>query len=497
MKNASTQIALAALLALGSLGGMTAFARPAAAQPVQSVNDLRDISPDHWAYTSVKNLVEKYGCLSGYPDGTFRGDRGMTRYELASALNGCMESINARIADNSTSVSNEDLATLQRLQEEFQSELATLRSRVDGLEGRTAELENNLSRVKLSGELITDVGGVFSGEANGAGTEAKDTLTAAARLRLNLDSNLTGNDLLHARVEATNFEGYSGRFEGGTSFDGLNTPYDNEGDSSVKLDELYYQRQVGPGQLTVGTHGLSLDDIASTATAPSGDYAFIEQFQANPAIAEAAEGAGIGYKLNLGEKLELAAAYTLPTDSAASTSRGLLDGTNTASAQVTYKPGEKTALSVAYAKTHEQGVVAGTTGAADPFGTGDTSGNHVGLSASQKLGKVDLSAHGGVSFLNDGASSDQATVVNWAAQVGVNDLFGQGNYGGVGVGAVPYISGGDVASEKAPLAAQAFYSVKVNDGLAIQPQLVYIANPNGNSSNENVWAGSVKTTLRF
>lgn len=505
MKTASARIALATLLAFGSFGGMTAFSSPVLAQsapPTQSVNNLRDVNPTDWAYTAVKNLVENYGCLSGYPDGTFRGDRSMTRNEFAAALNNCIDAINARIESNLIAVGNDDLATIQRLQNEFQAELAALAARVDDLEGRTETLEGNRSKVKLSGELITDVGGVFAGEANGVGTDAKDALTAAARLQLNLDANLTGSDRLHAQVEATNFEGYAERFNGGAEFNGLKTPYDKSGDSSVNLTELYYQRNLGPGQLTVGTHGVDLEAVAGTPTAPSGDYAFIEQFQGNPAIAEATGrdgGAGIGYKLGLGEKLELAAAYTLPSDAAANTVDGLFGGSNTALAQLTYKPGAQTALAVAYARTQEQGVTAGTNRAGDVFGNlnADTNGNHVGLSASQKLGRVDLSAHGGVSFMADGSSNANATVVNWAAQLGVNDLFGEGNYGGVGIGAVPYVSGGTIASEDAPLAAQAFYSLKVKEGLAIQPQLLYITNPNGNGNNENVWAGSVKTTLRF
>jgi hypothetical protein len=502
MKTVSAHITLATILAFGSFSGMTVFSQSVSAQsvpPVQSVDNLRDVAPTDWAYTAIKNLVENYGCLSGYPDGTFRGDRGMTRNEFAAALSNCINAINARVESDLISVSADDFAALQRLQTEFKGELTALAARVEDLEGRTEQLEGNRSKLKLGGELITDVGAVFSGEANGAGTEAKDALTAAARLRLNLDANITGSDRLRAQVEATNFESYGERFKGGASFDGLNTPYDNSGDSSVNLTELYYQRNLGPGKLTVGTHGVDMEEVAGTPTAPSGDYAFIEQFQANPAIAEAAGGAGIGYKLGLGEKLELAAAYTLPSKDAASTADGLFNGTNTASAQLTYKPGAQTALSVAYARTQEQGVVAGTNRAADAFSNlnADTNGNHVGLSASQKLGRVDVSAHGGVSFLEDGSSSANATVVNWAAQLGVNDLFGKGNYGGVGIGAVPYVSGGTIASEDAPLAAQAFYSLKVKEGLAIQPQLVYISNPNGNGNNDNVWAGSVKTTLRF
>lgn len=497
MKNVTAKIALAAMLALGTNVGIAAIAAPAMAQSAQSVDSLRDVSPSDWSYSAIKNMVERYGCLTGYPDGTFRGNRSMTRNEFAAALNSCIDNITAQIQADTVQVTANDLVIIQRLQQEFQAEIATLRSRVDGLEERTADLEKTKPTIKLSGDLVTDVGGVFSGEANGNGTEAKDTLTAAARLGINLDSQLSANDSIHARLEASNFESYSDRFENNASFNGLATDYDSNSDDLVQLDELYYQRNLGRGQLTVGTHGVDLETVAGTADAPLHDYAFIEQFQANPAIAEASEGAGIGYKVGLGQNLEVAAAYTLPSISAATTERGLFDGSNTASAKVTYTPGDKTALSVAYARTHDQGIAAGTALAADPFGNDDTNGNHIGLSASRQVGRLDLSAHGGVSFLSDGASDDTATALNWAAQVGVKDLFGEGNYGGVGIGAVPYVTGGDVASEDAPLAAQAFYSLKVNDGLAIQPQLVYITNPNGNSGNNNVWAGSVKTTLRF
>ncbi len=498
MKNVTAKIAIAAMLALGTNVAITAIASPVMAQNAQSVESLRDVSPSDWSYTAVKNMVERYGCLTGYPDGTFRGNRSMTRNEFAAALNNCIDNITAQIQADTVQVTANDLVIIQRLQQEFQAELATLRSRVDGLEERTAELEKTKPTIKLSGDLITDVGGVFSGESDGNGTEAEDTITAAARLGINLDSNLTDKDFIHARLEASNFEEYSGRFENNGTFNGLATDYDDDNtDDLIEVDELYYQRKLGNGQLTVGTHGVDLEEVAGTADSPLHEYAFIEQFQANPAIAEASEGAGIGYKVGLGENLEVAAAYTLPSISAATTDRGLFDGSNAASAKVTYTPGDKTALSVAYARTHDQGIDAGTDLAANPFGNDDTNGNHIGLSASRQVGRVDLSAHGGVSFLNDGSSDDSATAVNWAAQVGVKDLLGEGNYGGICIGAVPYITGGDVASEDAPLAAQAFYSLKVSEGLAIQPQLVYITNPNGDSGNDNIWAGSVKTTLRF
>ncbi|RMH64969.1 MAG: S-layer homology domain-containing protein, partial [Cyanobacteria bacterium J003] len=92
---------------------------------VTSVNQLSDVSPTDWAYQALASLVEKYGCIAGYPDGTFRGNRAATRYEMAAALNACLDVISDRFA------TKEDLATLRRLMDEFKAELATLRGRVD------------------------------------------------------------------------------------------------------------------------------------------------------------------------------------------------------------------------------------------------------------------------------------------------------------------------------------------------------------------------------
>jgi len=55
--------------------------------------NLPDVSPNHWAYTAVNTLAEDYGCLSGYPDGTFRGDELVTRDEFAVALEACLDAV--------------------------------------------------------------------------------------------------------------------------------------------------------------------------------------------------------------------------------------------------------------------------------------------------------------------------------------------------------------------------------------------------------------------
>src|SRR6476661_1699134 len=60
------------------------------AAQVTSVSQLSDVRPTDWAFQALQSLVERYGCIAGYPDGTFRGNRAMTRYEFAAGLNACL-----------------------------------------------------------------------------------------------------------------------------------------------------------------------------------------------------------------------------------------------------------------------------------------------------------------------------------------------------------------------------------------------------------------------
>ena len=60
---------------------------------VTSVSELSDVLPSDWAYTALQRLVEEYGCLEGYPDRSYRGNRAMTRYEFAAGLNACLDVI--------------------------------------------------------------------------------------------------------------------------------------------------------------------------------------------------------------------------------------------------------------------------------------------------------------------------------------------------------------------------------------------------------------------
>ena len=172
---------------------------------VTSVSQLADVQPTDWAFQALQSLVERYGVIAGYPDSTYRGNRAMTRYEFAAGINAALERVNELIrAGQASQVTRSDLETLQRLQEEFAAELATLRGRVDTLEARAAELEANQfsTTTKLTGQTIFAVNdGGFSGDRivdpTGAVIADEDpNATVLYRASLDFNTSFFGTDLL-------------------------------------------------------------------------------------------------------------------------------------------------------------------------------------------------------------------------------------------------------------------------------------------------------------
>jgi hypothetical protein len=163
---------------------------------VTSVSQLRDVSPTDWAYEALRSLVERYGCIVGYPDRTFRGNRATSRYEFAAGLNACMQQME-RLIESNTAVLREDIETLKRLMKEFEAELAALGARVDNLEGRVAFLEDHQfsTTTKLQGEAIIAVTQDFMDD---------NQAIMADRVRLVLNTSFTGEDSLKTRLSAGN-----------------------------------------------------------------------------------------------------------------------------------------------------------------------------------------------------------------------------------------------------------------------------------------------------
>ncbi|WP_254721684.1 iron uptake porin [Kovacikia minuta] len=192
----------------------TTTTSPSGMDQVTSVSQLTDVKPTDWAFQALQSLVERYGCIVGYPDKTFRGDRALSRYEFAAGVNACLDRINELLAAATADlIRKEDLATAQKLQEEFASELVVLRGRVNALEARTALLEKQQfsTTTKLSGEVILSRSQALGGrDVTGFGRvpanvrEAGGKGVAQNRVRLNFLTSFSGRDLLTTRLEAGN-----------------------------------------------------------------------------------------------------------------------------------------------------------------------------------------------------------------------------------------------------------------------------------------------------
>ena len=108
---------------------------------ITDVAQFRDLQPTDWAYEAFSRIIERYGCLQGYQDGNDRVNRTLSRYEFAAGLNACLRQIETLITNRPEAVRREDFKTLQRLLEEFRTELGRLGRQIDTLEERRAFLE--------------------------------------------------------------------------------------------------------------------------------------------------------------------------------------------------------------------------------------------------------------------------------------------------------------------------------------------------------------------
>jgi hypothetical protein len=235
---------------------------------VTQVSDFSDVLPSDWAFQALSNLVETYGCLQGYPDSTFRGQRPLTRFEFAAGLNSCLDVVVGLIS----TLPEEDLAAILRLQEEFAAELATLGGRVDQLEAETAQLRaQQFSTVtKLRGQVFFNIGGGFSGGdvlAEGVNVFATGprvggepfvrTITGNPAVNvgslawLNFDTSFSGADRLKLQMVTGGGVGQGNFFGSAGLFNTYGTPFLFQSgvpggqDFSVYVRELSYAFPVG------------------------------------------------------------------------------------------------------------------------------------------------------------------------------------------------------------------------------------------------------------
>ena len=387
---------------------------------VTSVSQLSDVQPTDWAFQALQSLVERYGCIAGYPDGTFRGNRSATRYEMAAALNACLDNISDKFA------TKEDLEIVKALQEEFQAELATLRGRVDGLEARTDTLESQQfsTTTKLKGEAIFGVGTVFDSASDdiagqqlitnagavppnvvggavpipnpdGDSDADEDRVFVGYRARLNLDTSFNGSDRLRVRLQSRDVARLDNSSCG---TDLCRLGFDGEDGADVELNELNYRFKPSD-KLTLKVAALGgdyKDDVETfNPLKSSGSGALSRFFRVNPVVHRAPGDTTVSAVFEASDNLELSLMYsadgaedaTVAEDEFAGETAGLFGGSMGGLAQIAFTPSDQLKIGAQYAFSRFEGGDVNITNS-----TADAPTN-IGSTTLRPFGEVDTIAH--------------------------------------------------------------------------------------------------------
>ncbi len=202
------------ILALAAVAALTAGVSAYAANP------FSDVTADDWAYQAVSDLSAQ-GVVEGYPDGTFKGERNMTRYELAQII--------ARLMAKEDQLNAEQQATLDKLAGEYADELANLGVRV-------ANLEKKVGNISWSGDARMQY---QHNLAEGSRTEHADTWNG--RMRINVEGQV--NDQVTVNGRFVNEMDFKDGDSSSTSMDRINAKW-------TPNDATY---------VTIGRQGVALD----------------------------------------------------------------------------------------------------------------------------------------------------------------------------------------------------------------------------------------------
>jgi len=468
---------------------MAAVNQYATSEQVSSITQLSDVQPTDWAYQALNNLVERYGCVAGYPNGTYGGQKSMTRFEAAALLNACLDRV--------TEVTDE----LNRLAKEFSQELAVIRGRVAKLETQVGQLQATQfsTTTKLRGEATFVLGGV-SGAQLANGTNVGNT-AFNYDLRLNFDTSFTGKDLLKTRLRSGNFS--SQPFGSSSSLFKLDKAetYANQ----VNLDRLYYSFPALAKGVTLTAGALVRNtEIAWTPSAYKSDILDFFQVAGAPGVYNKATGSGFGIQYaQPGKKGGIVAGLNYVAQNGDNSSTGVFNeqGALNTLAQIGYRaPQWGAAFGYRYGTQGTRvRTFNGVNGNGGTLAANQTS-NGYALNAywqPKKSGIVpSISGAYGWNTVSGPATPNAATnSQTWFAGLQWADVFAKGNAAGFAIGAPGNSS--TLAADQKAIMWEAFYRYKVSDNISVTPAVFYVSNNQGLKNASDNYGGVIQTTFRF
>jgi BMFP domain-containing protein YqiC len=497
---------------------------------VTSVSQLKDIQSTDWAFQALQSLVERYGCIVGFPDATYRGNRSISRYEFAAGVNACLERINELIITSTNDlVTREDLGKLRKLQEEFASELVSLRGRVDSLEARTTEIATQQfsPTTKLSGLLIAGIQGRSSnrGDVNPRdgikdSDDAGTNTNVISLAQLFLTTQFTPRSYLLTGLLFG--VGSSGpRFSNNVSRNNVIVGYEYPTNDELIVSDLNYHWLVTDNlAVMLGTQGVNMttafrgpNRVENAATGPLSFFA-----QRNPILNMGFGHGGIAVDWQFAKRASLQALYSSFIPGNPGKKTGLFDGNTTTGIQLLLTPTDAVDLSLYYVNNYSSDGCLLTyvqdeclTANSEPLKT-----NAVGATVTWQISpRFNIGAWGGYTNSYIPGSSGNVETNNYMVFMNFPDLFSQGNLGGIYIGQPPKItSSGLPDGSNVPDSIntgrgraggqpgttthiEVFYRFQLNDNISITPGIIHILQPGHTPDNDPVTIGILRSTFSF
>lgn len=464
-----------------------------------SVEDLSDVHPQDWAYQALKALIERYGTIIGYPDGTFHGDRPLSRAEFAAALKAAIPQV-----DLSRYATRADLEALRRLMQDFDDELAAVEAKVSRLERLLQPFSDT---TKITGEVVLAPLVVAQGDKANRNDPTDSQLSLGSRVNLNLLTDLGGKTILRTGFQASDMTA----LQRATGTDMARVGFQSDTNNALELSELSLRSRLNSRTtLYAFLEGGGLHKFTETLNPFVGNSSrgSISRFgQRNPIYRQGGNaGAGLSYQLSPIASLDVG--YLAGDANEAET--GIGNAPYGAIAQLTFELSKTAGVGLSYIRSFNSlDTGTGSHTANDPFDDDSSAivAHSLGAQAAFGLSK-NLALSGWVGWsratATDLPGDPSASIFNWALTLAVPNLGGEGNLLGFVVGQPPKVTANDFQLKGRSLRDpdtsfhfETFYRLRLGSGISLTPGLMVITAPEHNRDNAPIILGTLRTTFSF
>ncbi|WP_425428880.1 iron uptake porin [Aphanothece hegewaldii] len=527
---------------------------------VSSVSQLKDVQPTDWAYQALRSLVEQYGCIVGYPDRTFRGNRAMSRWEFAAGLNACINSLERLLQEN-IAVAKADIDKLTRLAKEFETELAVLGTRIENLENRVAYLEDHQfsTTTKLTGQTFFNLTGAFvdgsvKAERGVASSpfapprrnpttnlpsvveREQPQVTLSYYTLLTLTTSFNGKDALVTQLNAGNGDSPANQLVSAGYYNSWGVPYTDQTGAptanDVVIRELFYSfRPVDSLQVVIGprVNFYRYFDNNRFTFFVNGAGSF--NSSGSTLVSPIDRGSGFVLAWNITKQLKWTVSYLGESNEFLNTAFGyntannpkvgLFNPSNIIATEIGVSPIKNMNLRFLYMRSNNKaynGFVGGAVGEPLPYGYADDGfggnikdapGDAVVFNfdwlITRRFGIFGRYSYGATYIypIDKSRESGQVSVQSIQAGLAFPDLFKEGTLGVLSF-LIPqdYISGrryllSGRGNGGTQYEIEASYFYPITKNIAVVPSFYTIFNPNNFDDNPTVFVGNLRTQFTF